>query len=83
MIFPANEPDRSRSFPAQNPHHQAQPALGDIVHAAGVEPTQAAMAGLGNQLARWFDFADLLDGHPQIHEVIRFDCHRFLAGMVN
>ena len=59
-------------------------ALGDIVHALPV---------LNLLKRRWPDaqiswlvgssFADLLDGHPQLHEVIRFDRHRFASAWWN
>ncbi|MBC8105160.1 MAG: lipopolysaccharide heptosyltransferase I [Anaerolineae bacterium] len=59
-------------------------ALGDIVHALPV---------LNLLKRRWPDaeiswligssFAGLLDGHPQLHEVIRFDRHRFAQAWWN
>jgi len=55
-------------------------ALGDIVHALPVlnllkrRWPAAEISWLVNS-----SFAGLLDGHPQLHEVIRFDRHRFAS----
>ncbi|CAN5376783.1 lipopolysaccharide heptosyltransferase I [soil metagenome] len=59
-------------------------ALGDIVHALPV--LNLLKRRWPNAQISWLvgsSFADLLENHPQLHEVIRFDRHRFARAWWN
>ena len=80
---PARPNESHRAANPATPHsdHQAQRHRRHRAFAAGAEFIAAQVAGSAHQLAGLLGLPGLLDGHPQIDEVIRFDRNFFGEGL--